>query len=64
MPWCKNCGGFVTRDFARVFGDADHTVHACPDCDSIRKIIRGSGAGLQFSTRPVDGQQPDNRGER
>jgi hypothetical protein len=29
---CENCGSFVTRDFARVFGDNQNTVHGCLDC--------------------------------
>lgn len=29
---CRNCGGFVTRDFARVFGDNQNSVHGCLEC--------------------------------
>lgn len=29
---CQNCGGMVSDDFARVFGDNDDVVHGCPEC--------------------------------
>lgn len=29
---CQNCGGFVTRDFARVFGNNQNTIHGCLEC--------------------------------
>lgn len=50
MPYCSNCGGFVTADYARVFTPNDtDDVRACPDCpDRIR----------------VDGQVRDARSTR
>lgn len=35
MPTCTSCQGFVTHDFARVFGDNKDTVTACYRCASI-----------------------------
>ncbi|WP_456071300.1 DUF7563 family protein [Haladaptatus caseinilyticus] len=29
---CQNCGSFVTRDFTRVFGNNQNSVHGCLDC--------------------------------
>lgn len=30
---CLNCGGHVTEQYRRVFGDNDDQVHACPNCE-------------------------------
>lgn len=32
MPHCDNCGGFVTRNFVRVFGDNTDSVQGCMEC--------------------------------
>lgn len=45
MHQCQNCGGFVTRDFARVFGDNRDAVHGCPDCEDATAILGGRAAG-------------------
>jgi len=50
MPACDNCGGFVTRDFARVFGDNEGTVQACLEC-SDRTAIRDSGVVTETGGR-------------
>jgi NAD-dependent SIR2 family protein deacetylase len=40
MPECRNCGGFVSSDYARVFSHHDDgTVDVCPECES---LIRGA----------------------
>lgn len=44
MPRCLSCDSFVTADFARVFGDNDHEVHACPDCCTQTNLMSGEGA--------------------
>lgn len=52
MPTCSSCDGFVTHDFARVFGDNKDTVAACYRCASIGEytgIDRGESAHLQLS---------------
>ena len=38
---CQNCGSFVTRDFARVFGDNQNTVHGCLECMNGAEIKNG-----------------------
>jgi hypothetical protein len=42
---CRNCGGFVTPDFVRVFGTNDGTVLACPACAPMGRIMDGVAAG-------------------
>lgn len=32
MTKCNDCGNYVSPDFARVMGDNDGEVHACPEC--------------------------------
>lgn len=32
MSQCETCGGFVTDNYARVFGDNDDRVHECRHC--------------------------------
>lgn len=32
MPQCKECRSHVSEAFARVFGDRNGEVHACPEC--------------------------------
>lgn len=44
MPTCSNCGGYVTRDFVRVFG-VDGAVNGCPDCSTYRELQNGTGVG-------------------
>lgn len=38
MAECQNCGGFVTDDYARVFGDNQNDVHDCRQCPTEREI--------------------------
>ncbi|WP_394328081.1 DUF7563 family protein [Halostagnicola kamekurae] len=53
-PWpsvnestCQNCGSHVTDRFGRVFGDENDRAHRCGNCDSYRRLSRGSAAGLE-----------------
>lgn len=39
---CQNCGAYVTRTFARVFGDNRDVVHACVECSTMRALRDGS----------------------
>ena len=32
MPTCQTCGAHVSSQFAKVFGDVDDLIHACPSC--------------------------------
>lgn len=42
---CTICGAFVTKDFARVFGDNDDEVHGCLECQDRTAIREGGIAG-------------------
>lgn len=46
MPSCRNCGGFVTRRYARVFApedvESDGEVRVCPDCEDKIRDTDGS----------------------
>ena len=46
---CQNSGAYVTDPFGRVFGDQDDVAHRCGECDSYRRLIRGSAAGVNVS---------------
>ncbi|WP_276252993.1 DUF7563 family protein [Halomontanus rarus] len=43
---CLHCGAYVTDRFGRVFGDENNQVHRCSECDSYRRLSRGSAAGV------------------
>ena len=38
---CRNCGSFVSRRFALVFGDNDNTVYGCHECMSATELYNG-----------------------
>jgi hypothetical protein len=44
MPTCNECGGFVSKDFVRVFGANDGDVFACPDCSTTTNLVHGAAA--------------------
>ncbi|WP_438267481.1 DUF7563 family protein [Haladaptatus halobius] len=44
---CQNCGSFITRDFARVFGDNQNTVHGCLNCMSKTDVKAGHASDPQ-----------------
>ena len=46
---CQNCGSFVTRDFARVFGNNHNEVFGCLECmtaTDVKKGIARSAGGI------------------
>jgi len=49
MPECLDCGGHVTEQFARVFGDRDDVIHGCPECSTFAELQRGGAAGRQLT---------------
>ncbi|NKE36562.1 hypothetical protein GWG54_12175 [Natronococcus sp. JC468] len=58
MPTCQDCGGYVTRDFVRVFG-LNGAVAGCPDCTTYRELTEGGGAeDVGESREPVGEQRP------
>lgn len=44
MYTCNSCDEYVTADFARVFGDNEGHVHACPACAHMTDINQGAAA--------------------
>ena len=59
---CLHCGAHVTELFRRVSGDSDDRAHRCNECDSYRRISRGSAAGVDVPI--VDHQNTDRDGCR
>lgn len=49
MPRCDNCGGFVTQNFVRVFGDNQDNVQGCMSCCD-RTAVREGGIVANPST--------------
>ena len=45
---CLTCGGHVTPEFRRGYGDRDDCAHRCTDCDTIRRLGQGSAAGKEI----------------
>ncbi|MFD1515652.1 DUF7563 family protein [Halomarina rubra] len=41
---CENCSAAVSTQYARVLGDNDDTVHACPNCTTLRDVSDGAAA--------------------
>ncbi|WP_101298276.1 DUF7563 family protein [Halegenticoccus soli] len=39
---CKNCGAFVTRRFARVYGNNADEVYGCLNCQRARDLREGN----------------------
>lgn len=44
VPECQGCGGHVSDDFARVFGDNADEVYNCLTCSDWATIQRGDAA--------------------
>lgn len=40
---CRNCGAYVSRGFARVFGNNDDVVYGCLECRTMRDLREGGG---------------------
>ncbi|AHF99801.1 hypothetical protein HALLA_14405 [Halostagnicola larsenii XH-48] len=56
---CLCCGGHVTPEFRRGYGDPDDRAYRCPDCDTIRRLGKGSAAGKDIGD--VDPLENPNR---
>lgn len=57
MPNCQDCGGYITRDFVRVFG-VNGAVAGCPNCTTYRELQEGGGvADTHRSRQPVTEQR-------
>jgi hypothetical protein len=45
MAECQNCGSHVSKRFARVMGDNNGKIHACPSCSLNSVGPKAGGAG-------------------
>lgn len=48
---CEECGSFVTREFARVFGNNRNEVHGCLECMSGTAVKRGAARAADADPR-------------
>lgn len=57
MAECTYCGGFVTDDYARVFGDNENRVDDCRNCPTRRPTPEEDEAddGREVLLRDVEG---------
>ncbi|MCU4744285.1 DUF7563 family protein [Natronoglomus mannanivorans] len=69
-PWpsvdnstCRHCGAHVTDQFCRVFGDNRHRAHRCGECDSYRRLSRGSAAGEDVAVPDPETSEGRHGGE-
>jgi hypothetical protein len=59
MSKCMSCGGFVTDNYARVFGDNDDNVFDCRNCRTDRRLSTDEddeGDGEKVLLRTVRGE--------
>ena len=40
---CRNCGTYVSSQFAKVFGDNEDEIHRCIECTTLRDLQQGAG---------------------
>lgn len=38
---CHRCNSFISRQFARVFGDNEDRAHACIECSTLHSLREG-----------------------
>lgn len=55
---CQNCDSFVTKDFARVFGNNQNEVHGCLDCIGNTDVKRGGARSKDATSTLVVGREP------
>ena len=56
---CQSCGSFVTRDFARVFGNNHNEVFGCLECMTATEVKKGGArADEGDTTNLIGGREP------
>lgn len=65
MANCDRCGGYVSADYVRVFGDNQDRIDACPDCP-VGRAEEGSDAseeprGLTFRMSEYESDEDRER---
>lgn len=46
MPTCNNCGGFVSAEFTRVFGNNEDEVYGCVSCRNTTELNDGAATNV------------------
>ena len=60
MANCDRCGGYVSADYVRVFGDNQGRIHSCPDCPTGREEeSTASGESRRGLTFRMSEYEPD-----
>ncbi|WP_049970468.1 DUF7563 family protein [Haladaptatus cibarius] len=56
---CRSCGSFVTRDFARVFGNNENDVFGCLECMTATEVKKGGARAEHVdTTKLIGGREP------
>ncbi len=56
---CESCGSFVTKDFARVFGNNDGQVFGCLECMTATEVKKGGARADEVdTTNLIGGREP------
>ena len=56
---CRSCGSFVTRDFARVFGNNHNEVFGCLECMTATEVKKGGARAEEVdTTQLIGGREP------
>lgn len=56
---CQSCGSFVTRDFARVFGNNENDVFGCLECMTATEVKKGGARAEHVDTaKLIGGREP------
>jgi hypothetical protein len=49
MPACRNCGGFISTAYERVFAPTPNGVESCPSCATMAGSAEHNKAALRES---------------
>ncbi len=46
MSTCNRCGSYVSESYAKVFGNNEDEVYACPSCERSRGMDTEASGGM------------------
>lgn len=55
---CQSCGSFVTKDFAKVFGNNHNEVFGCLECMTATEVKKGGARAEDVDTSNLIGREP------
>jgi hypothetical protein len=56
---CQSCGSFVTKDFAKVFGNNHNEVFGCLECMTATDVKKGGARAENVdTTNLIGGREP------